>query len=367
MSEPMSAESKRWVPDYASVSEVQPIPILERWRDIGPEEFRRVHAHRPAILPGLGADSRAFRTWDREFLKRFRREPVTVKSRVQISGKEQKAVLYTDVATMLGMLDGPEPVQVSEWYLFRRHPELLDDLTHVFPPYLLDDWLELFPRGWIFNSGSRTSIYLGTDGTSTSCHVDGWNTVTWAATLRGTKRWLTFSTRGPGFRGRGPAALRAARMMRDGLVTVADLQGYFFLRPDALPDLEFFAGDVPAGSAIYVPWGWAHQVHNLGFSLAVSRYYASEENYHAFREALLETNGRLAGELFRVLAGSARRRRVWRLESARAALESSAARALFRTALVASAHLNGIPGAQPFGVMLSHHTIPDEQGPSSER
>jgi hypothetical protein len=103
--------------------------------------------------------------------------------------------------------------------------------------------------------------------------------------------------------------------------------------PDGFPAVTFYSADVGAGDAIYVPWGWAHQVQNIGEALASSRFYVSEENFEAFVAYFRGSVGPSAAMLLRTVIGTRAARKLFGRPRVRRWLEESRGAAPFRAVM----------------------------------
>jgi len=277
---------------FSNIPGVRQVPVLTNWRALTRREFV-AKAGVPMVFKGLGAGTKAI-AWDREFLR-------------ALGG----ARLHDFIAALDA---GAEGVYASEWYLFKEHPDLLDDVVAGFPEYLRDDWLESIPPPLSFGADTRNNVYWGATKSATPVHCDSFDACTWNLTLTGVKRWLVFSTRDfPEGPPRCWPTLEARGFITDrGFLTPASVRRYIEAPPAGFPPVTFHAIDVGPGDAIYVPWRWAHQVQNLGESIAVSRFYVSEENYHAFVDFFGTARGPGAALLLRTLIGTAAARALFR-------------------------------------------------------
>jgi hypothetical protein len=311
------------VPCFSDIPGVKPVPVVDDWKSLSREEFIARTTNEPLLLRGLGSESRAYREWDHAFFEREVKEPVTLVTEKHLGSKEYRCTAEVSMKEFVSFLDGPDRVYLREWYLFRKHPRLIQHVIDTFPPYLLDDWMEVIPNGWALNRGTRNNVYWGSHGTRTPFHFDTLNTVTWNVTIRGVKRWLLFSAREvePGYR----QLLGSLGVARDGFITPEGIARYLAERPPEIPGIEFYTVDVPAGSTLFIPWKWAHQVHNMGECLAVSRYYISAENYEACSTFVRRRFGPVAATAFRGLVGTEQRRRFWKNPPLRKLAESKAA------------------------------------------
>jgi hypothetical protein len=123
----------------------------------------------------------------------------------------------------------------------------------------------------------------------------------------------------------------------DGLFTPAAVRAYIEAPPPEFPALTFYAADVGPGNAIYVPWRWAHQVHNIGECIAVSRFYVSRENFDAALQFFRTTLGFAPVLLLRTLIGTRAARTFFKRSDVRSALATGRStaplRALMRLAM----------------------------------
>jgi uncharacterized protein YegP (UPF0339 family) len=108
------------------------------------------------------------------------------------------------------------------------------------------------------------------------------------------------------------------------------VRSYLETPPAGFPAVAFHVADVGAGDAIYVPWRWAHQVENLGESIAVSRFYVSRENYDAAIESFRTTAGTIPAFLLRTLMETRAARAFFRRPDVRRWLGSSRSAAAVR-------------------------------------
>jgi hypothetical protein len=297
-------------PGFTDIPGVRRVPVVADWRALTRREFV-AKTDVPMLFQGLGTGTKAI-AWDREFLR---------------------ALGGARLRDFLAALDaGEHGVYASEWYLFKEHPELLADVVADFPEYLLDDWLESIPPPLSFDADTRNNVYWGAHGSATPIHYDSFNGCTWNVTLKGVKRWLLLSARE--FAQSAPqcwSALETHGLVTDrGLFTPETVRRYLAAPPDGFPAVTFYAADVGAGDAIYVPWGWAHQVQNIGEALACSRFYVSEENFDAFVRYFRTSRGPAAATLLRTVIGTRPARALFRRPRVRAWLKDGRASAPLR-------------------------------------
>src|SRR5205807_2588793 len=133
---------------------------------------------RPAILVGLAAETRAYTEWTENFFSKLKEEDVNVVLSDRVAGKTVRWKTTMKLGDFIAELPSREGMYLSEWYLFRRHPEFLDDVAGRLPDYLKDDWLEVLPPRWQLGPGARNNVYWGGRGTWTACHYDSVRTVT---------------------------------------------------------------------------------------------------------------------------------------------------------------------------------------------
>jgi hypothetical protein len=332
-------------PDW---SDARPIDVVSNWHQMEQREFVECYSDRPAILKGVAETWPARIKWNATYFREVlgRHTPLQVQRTWQASGSTFIRRTAMPLGVFAEAVSRERCIYVAEWYAARESAVFLDDIGDL-PGFLEDDWLGAMPFAtWPFNPRLRTNIYWGAAGSATHCHFDAANTVTWNATLQGTKRWLLFS--GRDFPNAPSAGAR--RLVECGLATAVngtDLAA--FVGQDAIRrynagelasaprGLTFHWGDVPAGDVIYVPWRWYHQVHNLTLSIAASRYYVSLENYQPFL-IWARRKGRLCELLIRTAMGTATTRRLighrsvrWLLTHGR--LASPVTRALRRAGL----------------------------------
>ena len=321
--------------EFRRIPGVVSVPVFADWRTITHEAFL-ANSDVPMVFPGLAAATGA-RTWSRQFFGAFGDDIISVRGRRTPGG--DAPVRSMRLADFIAALDaGEQGIYLAEWYLFKDHPELLTDLTTGMPGYLADDWLESIPPPLAFGADTRNNLYWGANGSATAVHCDSFNGCTWNVTLTGVKRWVLFSARGVA----QPLAqwwkeLEQRRFLDErGLFTPETVHQYLIKPPDGLPHLTFCIADVSPGDGIFVPWRWAHQVENLGESIALSRFYVSEGNYRAFLGYFRETSGPWSSRLLRILIGTRAARAVFKEPDVRRWLANSRSAAPLR-ALMARA------------------------------
>ena len=319
--------------DYNQVSAVRSVPVVEDWRSLSQADFLE-RADCPMIFQSLGADIEAKKRWDRRFLGQFSDEMVQVKSTFALNSSERIWSTEVRLRDFISAIEaGEERVYAAEWYIFRNYPELLQDVTSGFPEYLLDDWLELIPASWAFGTEMRTNLYWGAPKSITPIHYDSLNACTWNVTLKGSKRWLLFSTRE--FEITAPQCWQQLQekgfVTEYGLFTPEAVQRYVAKPPDGFPKLQFYVHDVTEGNTIYVPWRWGHQIQNIDEVIAVSHYYISRENYPAAVHFMRDNFGRVLTFLVRALIGNGTTRAILKTPFVRKLLAHRLTTASFQT------------------------------------
>ena len=187
--------------DFSQVPAVRAVPVVTDWRALTRDEFVS-RADVPMIFKGLGggADARAERARGPAAGTASSSAPSgtsasQIRARVSKNGRERprQAVPLREFIAALDA--GEEGVYAAEWYLFKEHPELLQDAIGAFPDYLLDDWLESVRAAVAVRLGDTHNVYWGATGSVTPVHYDSLNACTWNLTLKGVKRWLLFPAR----------------------------------------------------------------------------------------------------------------------------------------------------------------------------
>jgi len=332
-----AAEGRFDPPSYGDANglapEVAPIEVLSDWDQLSADEFFHRYDDRPVILAGLGHRTAAMSRWTNDFFSQFGDE--LVKVRLQDSLQLTSAGMWGSHMKLSRFIEAVQTtpgLYLSEWYFFRDHMQHMQDVVGALPDYLLEDWLELIPEGWALGRAMRNNVYWGGHGSSTACHADNFNAQTWNITLRGTKRWLLVRTRDvdPSMRSNTALArLGELGYMTKGFWELEGIRRYLAAPPPKLTVERFCAADVRAGDAIFVPARWAHQVHNIGESLAVSRYFVSANNYAGCRHDIERRFGPLSGSLLDAVLGGPRRRSALRSGVVRKALSSTTGRRAF--------------------------------------
>jgi hypothetical protein len=306
--------------DYSHLPFVQRVDVLEEGGSITADELVTKYGNRPLLLKQTAVAASAA-DWSDVF-EALAEMKCVMAAPVDVAGRTYVFKSSVTLRDFMREAEAREGVYLSEWYLFERAPELIDQLTSELPDALLDDWLDIMPRSWRFMSApTRTNVYYGAHGSRTRVHVDSMNTTTWNMCLNGTKRWLMFSCQDSQssqarLGGGGHEALQSFLKQDDPweLVTAEALTKY---RDTASNAPTFFTVDVEAGSTLWVPWGWAHQVQNIGASLAVSRYLVGPSNFEAFFHGSKKLLGKLSPHLLRTLLGGARRRALLKIPAVR--------------------------------------------------
>jgi len=332
------------VPDYSRLSQVRPVPRLREWSRLTPEEFAAAHGDLPVIVEGVARQWPAYRKWNRQYMLATVGADTLVEVRrpMALGGQRQQWAAKVPLGVFAREVESSPGLYLAEWYAHSHGHDLFADIQPI-PDFLNDDWLARIPSDG-FRAIHRNNVYWGAAGSATDCHFDNSNTVTWNATIVGTKRWLLFS--GRTFPERtSERKLASQRLVRAGLATVAHssnfsgfvtvegIEKYLARQLSDLPeDLTFYWADVAAGDLVYVPWRWFHQVHNVTESMAVSRYYLSRENYVAYMTCLRERS-RAATAAMRALIGSNGPRKLVGSASTRRLVSRGVGKALFSGAL----------------------------------
>ena len=167
------------------------------------------------------------------------------------------------------------PFYLLDWYAFRQHPELYDDIIPA-PGFLLDWALALSPT--VRTVLERTSgaeywaIYLGPEGSLSKLHRDYWNTHSYLAQIRGRKRAILFSPRDSDF-------------VYGGKVNPEEPD---FDRFPLFGHATAYECVIEPGETLIMPANWWHHVTGLDKSITVSHNFFTDSNFsehmvHVFR------------------------------------------------------------------------------------
>ncbi|MGQ0575131.1 MAG: hypothetical protein ACT4RN_13135 [Pseudonocardia sp.] len=170
---------------------------------------------------------------------------------------------------------------VKDWVVSDRIAELVGGPL----PAAFECWLDLLPPGY---RPRWQWLFAGPVGSSSRLHVDVMCSTAWNALLRGRKRWRLLS----------PAAAAREGLLEPAVAAACDS------RPRVV---EL---DQVAGECLVVPAGWAHEVVNVEWSIALTGNFVNASNVRAVR-ALHEDADRTAwltllSRLERSVATSAR-------------------------------------------------------------
>jgi hypothetical protein len=146
---------------------------------------------------------------------------------------------------------------LREWNFMRAQPELAKDFAD---PFFADDWLAVVPPR--IRPDFRW-IYIGPHGSGTGFHIDTSGTHAWLCQLIGAKQWIMCP---PG------------EVPGDYLIA-ADLFRPNFERFPKLRRARRWYATLEPGEVIFVPYGWQHQVRNVGPSLSFTVNYVDASNF----------------------------------------------------------------------------------------
>ena len=163
----------------------------------------------------------------------------------------------------------------------------------------------------------KPSLFIGAASSRSGLHVDAHGTRFWMGVLHGTKMWRLADPRSSAKlrRMRPTACDRTISGLRRASSLEADSRVYNELCPgmgadlfapggggsgqddddgaleDAMLPMSVWEANVSAGELIFIPELWAHQVHNVDATIAISNNFVDDDsftNYVRLADALLE-------------------------------------------------------------------------------
>jgi histone arginine demethylase JMJD6 len=184
-------------------------------------------------------------------------------------GKEDVAVVdrcgerhEMKLAEYVDYLQAPSRYEVPDGPLYlpdlglHHVPELFDDYAR---PEYVDDWFAELPAPvrppfrWFF---------LGPSGTGSRLHIDTSGTHAWLTQIHGEKEWRLFPP-------------------DDIPIAYCGVADAFSPDPERFPAFataRCHAAILRPGETMFVPYGWRHQVRNLGASWAVTENFCNASN-----------------------------------------------------------------------------------------
>ena len=298
--------------------------------------FHNSYSGKPAIFSKFACSWPAYRKWsDHFFSERYGEDEVQVSFVDTYAGDVRDWNTTVTLKQFLENLnneqDSTRPVYLSEWYAFQKHPELFQDFEGLLPP-VFEDWMEVFPKGWVFNRDTRTNIRWGPAGTGTLVHFDNLAALSWLAVLRGKKRWVFFPAKDiPGWDAHPQSDEAKSLRLRLNQLDLQIRQALAKdpqnpqIRTDLVP--EIWVGDMEPGDLIYIPSQWYHLVENLETTLSVGCYLVNEINFERSCQVIRLGGGRVGETVYRAFLGSRRRHAFWRSKIVRAVTEAWPGRA----------------------------------------
>lgn len=231
---------------------------VRRTRAIDAEDFFTNHLlpRVPVVVTDAAAEWTAFRKWTWTWLvSAYGNETVLVSTprREKVQVRLSDYIDYVVEPGRYQMADGP--LYLSDLGLHEL-PELAHDYA---TPYFVDDWFHGFPAG---TRPPFSWIFIGPTGTGSSLHVDTSGTHAWLTQIHGCKEWRLFR----------PGDLPASYC---GAVDA------FAVDPERFPavaDASCYTARLSPGETIFVPYGWPHQVRNIGATWAVTENFFNATN-----------------------------------------------------------------------------------------
>jgi hypothetical protein len=219
---------------------------------------RYLSKRKPVIFTGLSDDWPARKKWSwRSLAKSYGATKVRVSM-----GRGVNAVVplarYIDYVQSPDDYDAKATLYLRDWNFLADHPEMAADFTE---PFFANDWLMLI-SGRI--RPDLRWVYAGPDASKSALHIDTSGTHAWLCQLIGKKRWKLFSPSDvpDSYLVEGADAFRPDRARYPRLVTAA-----------------CWEATLEPGETMFVPYGWRHQVQNIGPSLALTGNYVDASNY----------------------------------------------------------------------------------------
>jgi hypothetical protein len=162
--------------------------------------------------------------------------------------------------------DRESPFYLLQWYAFRQHPELYDDIIPA--PYFVHDLVSaLSPtlRDLLEWTSKReyTAVFIGPEGSLSALHRDYWNTHAYLAQIQGRKRAILFSPKDSDF-------------LYGGQV---DPEQPDFGRFPLFDYATAYECVIEPGDTLLIPANWFHHVRGLEKSITVSRNFFNDSNF----------------------------------------------------------------------------------------
>jgi hypothetical protein len=162
--------------------------------------------------------------------------------------------------------DRESPFYLLQWYAFRQHPELYDDIVPA--PYFVHDLVSaLSPtlRDVLEWTSKReyTAVFIGPEGSLSALHRDYWNTHAYLAQMQGRKRAILFSPKDSDF-------------LYGGQV---DPEQPDFGRFPLFDYATAYECVIEPGDTLLIPANWFHHVRGLEKSITVSRNFFNDSNF----------------------------------------------------------------------------------------
>jgi hypothetical protein len=219
---------------------------------------RYLSKRRPVIFTGLSDDWPARKKWSWSSLGK-----TYGATRVRVSmGRGASAVVplshYIDYVERPDDYDANGTPYLRDWNFLADHPEMAADFSE---PFFADDWLMLIDRS--IRPDLRW-VYAGPSASKSPLHIDTIGTHAWLSQLIGKKRWKLFSPSDvpESYLEKGADAFRPDRVRFPRLRTAT-----------------CWEATLEPGETIFVPYGWRHQIQNVGPSLALTGNYVDASNY----------------------------------------------------------------------------------------
>jgi hypothetical protein len=266
---------------------------IERKSKLSPAEVAEKHLRdpgKPVIITDATEHWPALSKWTFEFFKKTYGSDPGIAWRGLMSGVGKLTTLsayidYLDepsrdlagvwTGKKLGKDGQPPPLSPGEkaspfylldWFAFRQHPELYDDIAPA--PNCIPDWtLALSPtlkRVLEGTSGSEYwAIFIGPEGSLSKLHRDYWNTHGYLAQIQGRKRATLFSPEDSDFVYGGQVDPEQPDLGRFPLFAQATA----------------YEGIIGPGDTLVMPANWWHHVRGLEKSITMSHNFFNESNF----------------------------------------------------------------------------------------
>lgn len=264
----------------------------------------------PVIFTGLSDDWSARKKWSwRSLQKTYGATRVRVSMGGEVSARVPLS-RYIDYVQSPDDYDAKGTPYLRDWNFLADHPEMAADFSE---PFFANDWLMLIDRR--IRPDLRW-VYAGPSASTSPLHIDTIGTHAWLCQLIGKKRWKLFApTDVPeSYLEKGANAFRPEGARFPRLLTAT-----------------CWEATLEPGETIFVPYGWRHQIENVGPSLALTGNYIDASNYidcvtrlderaSALRAALEEVLVLKCKALHKRLAASDPREMKWEKRWLRAGL-----------------------------------------------